>query len=42
MQNMTEVQRKSLIEERARLNKRKYGLFNLKVAENELLKEGRI
>jgi len=42
MQNMTEEQRKSLIEERARLNKRKYGLFNLKVAENELLKEGRI
>jgi len=39
---MTEEQRKALIEERARLNRRKYGLFNLKVAENELQKEDRI
>jgi len=42
MQNVTEEQRKALIEERAMLNKKKYGLFNLEVAENELRKEGRI
>jgi hypothetical protein len=42
MQNIAEEQRKALIKERAMLNKKKYGLFNLKVAEDELRKEDRI
>ena len=39
---MSPVERQALIEERADANKQRYGLYSLKVAEDELIKEGKI